>query len=213
MKRLLVFLMGLVLSGNIISAQKTSVKDTAAIKELLANQEVAKAITALQDALAYHEEQKDYQTLASYIPLIGHSYFIEDNYPQAITRIKTILATIAQSKDTIAQKHALSSFAKVYHAVGDQINAEALALFNSGQTQASIQKIQEAIAMLQNAIGTTTDKKERLTMMQRKFALVDNLGGFYRALENMERMIQIITYSYEEKKKFLSEGESQPCYI
>ncbi len=207
MRQFLVFLIGLVLSSNTINAQKTSVKDTAAIKELLANQEISKAVTALENALIYHEKQKDYQALANYIPLVGHSYFIENDYSKAITKIKTILATITQSKDTIARKHALSSFAKVYHAVGDQINAQALALFNTGQTQASIEKIQEAIAMLQNAIGTTTDKKERLSMMQRKFALVDNLGGFYRALENMERMIQIITYSYEEKKKFLPEGD------
>ena len=197
----------LLLFTQISYAQNTSIKDTFEIRKLLSKNAFSKAEEALELAVEFHKKHNNYENLVGYIPLIADTNFTKNEYYKKIAYIDQIVSSIKSSKNLDVTENAYSEFSKVYNKYGNRINIQALSLFNSGQTEASIKKIKEAIAMFQNAIEIAPSEKEKRSMKQRKYALVDNLGGFYRAIENIERLIQITTYSYEEKKKFLPKGD------
>jgi len=86
-------------------------------------------------------------------------------------------------------------------------NRISLNLFNSGQTEASITWMKEAIFDFQEYSKQGESGEERLEGKKKRLACIDNLGGFYRGFGENERGLELVKYSYNEKLKFLEDDD------
>ncbi|MEM7086650.1 MAG: CHAT domain-containing protein [Bacteroidota bacterium] len=86
-------------------------------------------------------------------------------------------------------------------------NRISLNLFNSGQTEASITWMKEAIFAYQEYSIHGENEEEKLKGKKRRLSCIDNLGGFYRGIGENERGLELVKYSYNEKLKFLEDDD------
>jgi len=86
-------------------------------------------------------------------------------------------------------------------------NRISLNLFNSGQTEASITWMKEAIFAFQEYSKQAESEAEKLEGKKRRLSCIDNLGGFYRGFGENERGLELVKYSYNEKLKFLEDDD------
>ncbi len=111
-------------------------------------------------------------------------------------------------------RHAISSLKKAENTPENQFylngllkNRIGLNEFNTGKMQASIKSMKEAVVLFHDYTDAVTDEEEKLKGLKRKYASVDNLGGFYRGLGENEHGLSLAEYSYQQKLSFLEEDD------
>ncbi|WP_296383684.1 CHAT domain-containing protein [Winogradskyella sp.] len=81
----------------------------------------------------------------------------------------------------------------------------ALNLFNSGKIEESITTIKKAIIDYQSYVKVAENESKKLRAARFRLASVDNLGGFYSGIGDNKSAIEVLTYSYNEKRKTMSD--------
>ena len=74
---------------------------------------------------------------------------------------------------------------------------------NTGKTDQAIVYITDAIFDFQKFINIAKDESKKLRAKRYRLATIDNLGTFYDGIGEYNRAVELATYSYEEKLKFL----------
>ncbi|MBX2828751.1 MAG: CHAT domain-containing protein [Flavobacteriaceae bacterium] len=94
-----------------------------------------------------------------------------------------------------------------FYSVGILKNRIGLNEFNTGKMEASIISMKEAVNAFRQYVDAVPDGEERKNGLQKQYASVDNLSGFYRGIGENERGLDLAEYSYQQKLTFLEEDD------
>lgn len=78
---------------------------------------------------------------------------------------------------------------------------------NTGNTDAAITYITDAIFNFQKFIDIAKDESKKLRAKRYRLSSIDNLGTFYDGIGEYNRAVELMTYSYHEKLKFLKKED------
>lgn len=81
-----------------------------------------------------------------------------------------------------------------------------------GNIQKSIEALEFTIAQLQKFLESDDNSSKKSTALNLKYEAIDNLGGIYKELGDLRRAKELLTYSYEQKKKLLSKNDPEVHY-
>ncbi len=82
-----------------------------------------------------------------------------------------------------------------------------LNLNNSGQIEEGIKAMEDAIIDFKKYSNVAEDESKRNRAIRFRLATIDNLAGFYSNLGDVSKSIELMTYSYNEKRKTLPEDD------
>lgn len=91
-------------------------------------------------------------------------------------------------------------------------NNISLNLQNAGKTDEAIKYITDAIFDFQKFANMTKDESRKLRAKRFRLTTIDNLATFYDGIGEYNRAVELLTYSYQEKLKFLSEDDSNVMF-
>ena len=79
---------------------------------------------------------------------------------------------------------------------------------NIGDTDEAIQYISNAIFDFQKFINVTKDESKKLRARRYRLTTIDNLATFYEGIGEFNSALDLLTYSYQEKQKFLKDDDA-----
>ena len=146
-------------------------------------------------------------------PKLEHLY----NTYNSIGRAQSSLTQIDSS--TFYYKKALETLDRMNSTEGNKNywkaivnNNIALNFQNTGKTDEAIKYITDAIFDFQKFADTTKDESRKLRARRFRLTTIDNLATFYEGIGEYNRTVELLTYSYQEKLKFLSEDDSNVMF-
>lgn len=135
------------------------------------------------------------------------------NTYNSIGRVQSNLTQIDSS--TFYYKEALATLDKMSNS---EINRDywraivnnniSLNFQNTGKTDEAIKYITDAILDFQKFMNVAKNESRKLRAKRYRLTTIDNLATFYEGIGNFNRAIDLLTYSYKEKQKFLKEDDS-----